>query len=80
MAEAKQYAVQQGQSLNDVPTDNKKALAGGAVTTVVAFLGTLKLAMPEGVTGSEWVDIALATVIGAATGFGVTYLTPTKIK
>ena len=78
--EQNEYTVASGEKLDAVPTDSKKAIAGGAVTTVVAFLGTLKLAMPEGITGSEWVDIAMATIIGAATGFGITYLVPTRVK
>lgn len=74
------YTVTPGDTLNEVPTDNKKALASGAVATVVTFLTSLQIAMSGGVTGEEWVGIALGTVIGAAAGFGITYATPTKVK
>jgi hypothetical protein len=56
-----------------------KAVAAGATGTAVAFLSALGVAMPGGVTGEEWVAIALATVIGMAAAFGITWATPTKV-
>lgn len=57
-----------------------KAFAGGAVTTVVAFLTAFITAnADQAVTGNEWAGIALATVLGAAAGFGITYVTPTTV-
>lgn len=51
----------------------------GVITTVVAFLGALKVAvMDDGITLQEWVDIAEVTVIGAAVGFGLGTFAPTK--
>jgi hypothetical protein len=57
-----------------------KAIAGGVTSTAVAFLGGLSIAIADGaVSGQEWINIALATVLGAAAGFGITYVTPTKV-
>jgi hypothetical protein len=57
-----------------------KAIASGVVGTAVAFLGGLGIAYTDNViTGQEWVNIALATVLGAAAAFGITYATPTKV-
>lgn len=51
----------------------------GVITTVVAFLGALKVAvMDDGISLQEWVDIAEITVIGAAVGFGLGTFAPTK--
>lgn len=57
-----------------------KAIAAGAVGTAVAFLSSLSQAAPGGLTGQEWVDIALATVIGGAAAFGITYSVPNRAK
>lgn len=58
-----------------------KAWAAGGVSTLIAFLSGLNIAMSdEKVTGNEWVDIALFTVIGAAAGFGITYAVPNRAK
>ncbi len=80
MADNNEYIVAAGEKLNAIPTDTKKALASGVVATLVAFLGTLQVAIDGGVTPEEWVSIALTTVIGAAAGFGITYATPTKVR
>lgn len=57
-----------------------KAVAGGIAGTAVAFLGGLGIAYTDNViTGQEWVNIALATVLGAAAAFGVTFATPTTV-
>lgn len=51
----------------------------GVITTVVAFLGALKLAVADdGISLQEWVDIAETTVIGAAVGFGIAYASPAR--
>lgn len=75
-----EYTVASGEKLNAVPTDSGKAIASGVVATVVTFLSTLQVAIEDGITTGEWVSIALATVIGAAAGFGITYATPAKVK
>ena len=57
-----------------------KAVAGGVVTTIVAFLTAFISANGDNVvTGNEWANIVLFTVIGAATGFGITWATPTSV-
>lgn len=57
-----------------------KAVASGVTGTAIAFLGGLGIAYADNVvTGQEWINIALATVLGAAAAFGVTYATPTKV-
>lgn len=57
-----------------------KAVASGVAGTAVAFLGALGVAYTDSVvTGQEWVNIALATVLGAAAAFGVTFATPTRV-
>lgn len=57
-----------------------KAVASGAVGTAVAFLTALIVAnSDEVVTGGEWLTVALATVIGGAAAFGVTWATPTSV-
>lgn len=57
-----------------------KAVAGGVTAGVVAFLTGLSVAYAdEVVTGGEWINIALATVVALAAAFGVTYATPTKV-
>lgn len=78
--EPNEYTVVKGQTLNAVPTDSKKALASGVTGTVVTFLSTLQIALSGGVTPEEWVGIALATVIGGAAAFGITYTVPTRVK
>jgi hypothetical protein len=58
-----------------------KAIASGITGTAVAFLGGLGIAYADGVvTGQEWVNIAIATVLGAAAAFGITYATPSSVK
>lgn len=58
-----------------------KAVASGATGTAVAFLTALITANADGiVTSGEWLTVALATVVGAAAAFGITYATPTTIK
>lgn len=57
-----------------------KAVASGVVGTAVAFLGGMGIAYADNViTGQEWINIALATVLGAAAAFGITYATPTTV-
>lgn len=57
-----------------------KMVAAGVTGTAVAFLSALGVAYADGnVTGQEWVNIALATVIGAAAAFGITWATPTSV-
>lgn len=57
-----------------------KAVASGVTATAVAFLTALITANADGsVTSGEWLSVALATVIGAAAGFGITYATPTSV-
>lgn len=59
---------------------NSKAVAGGVAGTLVAFLGGLGVAYADGaISGQEWVNIALATVLGAAAAFGLTWGVPTKV-
>jgi len=54
-----------------------KAVAGGVAGTLVAFLTGLGTAMQTpGVTSQEWVTIALATVLGFAGAFGLTWGAP----
>ena len=51
----------------------------GIIATVVAFLAALKFAIADdGISLKEWVDIAEATVVGGAVGFGVSYGAPTR--
>jgi hypothetical protein len=58
-----------------------KAVAAGVGGTAISFLGALGTAYADGaVSGQEWVNIALATVIGALAAFGITYATPTTVK
>lgn len=57
-----------------------KAIASGITGTAVAFLTALIVANSDGnVTSGEWLSVALATVVGAAAAFGVTYATPTSV-
>lgn len=61
-------------------TTKSKAWAAGITGTVVAFLSTLITATSDNVvTTNEWTTVALATVIGGAAAFGVTWSTPTKV-
>lgn len=58
-----------------------KAIASGIVGTAVAFLGGLTVAFAdEVVSGQEWINVALVTVLGAAAAFGITYATPTSVR
>lgn len=64
-----------------VTLGKSKAYASGVAATLVAFLGALSVAYADGaVSGQEWINIALTTVVAAAAGFGVTYATPTSVK
>lgn len=57
-----------------------KAIASGVAGTAVAFLTGLGVAYADGaVSGQEWVNIALATVLGAVAAFGITFQTPTTV-
>lgn len=57
-----------------------KAIAGGIVGTTVAFLSALIVAnSDEAVTSGEWLTVALATVLGGAAAFGITWATPTSV-
>lgn len=63
-----------------VTLGNAKGIAGGVAGTAVAFLTGLGTGLADGtVTGQEWVNIAIATVLGAVAAFGLTYATPTKV-
>lgn len=54
-----------------------KAIASGVAATLVAFLTGMGTALQTpGVTPEEWVAVALATVIGGAAGFGITWQAP----
>lgn len=54
-----------------------KAWAAGAAGTAVAFLTSLHQALDDSVvTGQEWTSVALATVIGGAAAFGITWAAP----
>lgn len=54
-----------------------KAIAGGVAGTLVAFLTGLSTALQTGgVTEQEWVTVALATVLGGAAAFGLTWASP----
>jgi hypothetical protein len=58
-----------------------KAWAAGATGTAVAFLTGLQSAIADnGVTSQEWTTIALATVVGGAAAFGVTWAVPNKTE
>lgn len=57
-----------------------KAVASGLTATVIAFLTATITANADGaITSGEWLTVALATVVGAAAGFGITYATPTSV-
>lgn len=67
-------------SSNSVTLGASKALVGGAAGTAIAFLTALKLSLNDGtITGQEWVDITIATIVAAVAAFGLTYATPTKV-
>jgi hypothetical protein len=58
-----------------------KSIASGVVGTAIAFLGGVAIAYADNaITGQEWVNIAITTVLGAAAAFGITYATPTSVK
>jgi predicted regulator of Ras-like GTPase activity (Roadblock/LC7/MglB family) len=58
-------------------TTSTKAIAGGVAGTLVAFLTGLTTALQTpGVTDQEWVAVALATVLGGAAAFGLTWTAP----
>lgn len=57
-----------------------KAVASGITGTAVAFLTALIVANSDNaVTSGEWLTVALATVVGAAAAFGITWATPTTV-
>lgn len=57
--------------------NSSKAVAAGVTGTLVSFLTGLQVAVQDSVvTQNEWVTIALATVIGAAAAFGITWAAP----
>lgn len=43
----------------------------GILATAVTFLGSLSVALPDGVTGQEWITIAIATLTAAGVVLGV---------
>jgi hypothetical protein len=45
--------------------------AKGIVGALLAFLGALSVALPDGVTGQEWIAIAITTVGVAGGAVGV---------
>lgn len=54
-----------------------KAIAAGVTGTLVAFLTSLGTAVQTpGITDQEWVAVALATVLGGAAAFGITWNAP----
>lgn len=54
-----------------------KAIAAGVAGTLVAFLTRLEAAVDVGgVSDKEWVAVALATVVGGAAAFGLTWFAP----
>lgn len=60
-------------------TTAAKAVVGAVYSGVVAFLGTLTVALTdEVVTGLEWVTIASATVIAIGGAAGLVYYVPNK--
>ena len=60
-------------------TTAAKAVVGAVYSGVVAFLGTLTVALAdEVVTGLEWVTIASATVIAIGGAAGLVYYVPNK--
>jgi fatty acid desaturase len=57
-----------------------KAIASGITATVIAFLTATITANADGaITSGEWLTVALATAVGVAAGFGITYATPTSV-
>jgi len=62
-----------------VKTTAAKAVAGAVYSGLVAFLGTLGVAMTDGaVSGLEWVTIASATVVAVGGAAGLVYYVPNK--
>lgn len=58
-------------------TTATKAVVAGVSATVLAFLGSLQVALTDGnVTGTEWVAVAIATVAALGGTFGFTYVAP----
>lgn len=54
-----------------------KAIAAGIAGTLAAFLIRLEAAVDVGgVSDQEWVAVALATVLGGAAAFGLTWAAP----
>lgn len=68
-------------SVEPPKTKATKAILGAAVATAVAFLGALSTALVDGtVTGQEWVNIALATVLALGGVGGLVYAVPNRPK
>lgn len=65
---------------NVVPAKGNVAVSwSGVITTLVAFLAALKIAVADdGISLQEWVDIAETTLIGAAAGFGLGAYAPAR--
>lgn len=60
-------------------TTAAKAIAGSIYSGLVAFLGTLTVALSdEVITSLEWVTIASATVIAVGGAAGLVYYVPNK--
>ncbi len=65
--------------MNTVKTTAAKAVVGSIYSGLVAFLGTLGVAISdESITGLEWVTIASATVIAIGGAAGLVYYVPNK--
>ncbi|QSJ04778.1 hypothetical protein [Cellulosimicrobium phage DS1] len=61
------------------PQTSAKAIAAGVTGGTVAFLSSLIPAASDNVvTGQEWLTVGLATVLGLAAAFGITWNTPNK--
>lgn len=79
-------AVAAGETVNSadpsITLGPAKAIAATVATVAVAFLTALGTALQSDnvVTGSEWVAIALATVVGTGLVGGATYLTRTTVR
>jgi hypothetical protein len=47
------------------------AYAKAITATVLAFLGALSTALPEGVSGQEWIAIAVTTIVAGGAVWAV---------
>ena len=60
-----------------VTMTSTKAVWAGIAGTLIAFLTRLEAAVDVGgVSDKEWVAVALATVVGGAAAFGLTWFAP----